>query len=139
MQLLTAAEHPMLTTQTMHISLVASTVNMLCSKIQLLTAAEHDISHASNANQSHSLYSGHAEYQNKESAHVESSDDGEAAHKLRDEAIAHEVCLLHLLQHTLPKRLACPRLMPRPACTTHCHPFDLTTSKHGPHIVTHLA
>ncbi len=45
---------------------------------------------------------------------MESGDDGEAAHKLRDEAIAHEVCLLHLLQDTLPKRLACSRLMPRP-------------------------
>lgn len=119
MQLLAAAEHPMLTTQTMHLSLVASTVDMLRSKLQLLTATEHDTSHANNAHQSGSLCGGHARYQSEEVAHVESSDDGEAAHKLRDEAIAHEVCLLHLLQHALPERLACSRLMPRPACPTH--------------------
>ena len=32
-------------------------------------------------------------------AHLQAGDDGEAAHKLRDEAVVDEVGLLHLLQH----------------------------------------
>lgn len=46
---------------------------------------------------------------------MQRSDDGEAAHELRDEAIAHEIRLFHLLQHAFPQRFHCSRLMPCPA------------------------
>ena len=45
---------------------------------------------------------------------MQGSDDGEAPYKLRDEPVSHQISLLHLLQHLVPKRLASSRLMPRP-------------------------